>query len=94
MASLPESPVVEQLPPPSEPISPVAQRSSSVDATVPPLLQVGVPMIKVSAKKQKRYIFRLDADQGQIIWQSKKMRVSEYLVLIADPPILTGHLRV
>lgn len=88
MASLPESPIVEQ---PSEPVFPVAQPSSSVDATVPPLLQVGVPMIKVSAKKQKRYFFRLDADQGQIIWQSKKLRFSECPVPIADPPILTDR---
>ncbi|KAI0357698.1 PLC-like phosphodiesterase [Trametes cingulata] len=56
------------------PISPVAQPSSSADATVPQLLQAGVPMLKVSAKKQKRYIFRLDPDQGQIIWESKKLR--------------------
>ncbi|KAI0634387.1 1-phosphatidylinositol-4,5-bisphosphate phosphodiesterase 1 [Trametes polyzona] len=69
MASLPESPTVDQ-----PVVPPVAQASSSTDATVPPLLQAGVPMLKVSAKKQKRYIFRLDPDQGQIIWQSKKLR--------------------
>ncbi|EIW52002.1 1-phosphatidylinositol-4,5-bisphosphate phosphodiesterase 1 [Trametes versicolor FP-101664 SS1] len=74
MTSLPESSIVEQLPPSSVSVAPVAQSSSTTDATVPPLLQVGVPMIKVSAKKQKRYLFRLDADQGQIIWQSKKLR--------------------
>ncbi|KAI0342489.1 PLC-like phosphodiesterase [Trametopsis cervina] len=42
---------------------------------VPPLLLSGVPMLKVSAKKQKQYFFRLDADEGQIIWQSKKLRI-------------------
>ncbi|KAI0786941.1 PLC-like phosphodiesterase [Abortiporus biennis] len=45
------------------------------DFKVPPLLQTGVPMSKVSAKKQKRYIFRLDADQGHIVWESKKLRI-------------------
>ncbi|OBZ76452.1 1-phosphatidylinositol 4,5-bisphosphate phosphodiesterase delta-4 [Grifola frondosa] len=69
MSSLPESPVQEQL------ISPVAQRSTMADVTVPQLLQQGVPMLKVSAKKQKRYIFKLDPDQGQIVWESKKLRI-------------------
>ncbi|KAH9934113.1 PLC-like phosphodiesterase [Amylocystis lapponica] len=55
--------------------SPVAQASSGADVTVPPLLQQGVPMLKVSAKKQKKYIFRLDPDQGQVVWQSKKLRI-------------------
>ncbi|KIP07397.1 hypothetical protein PHLGIDRAFT_89622 [Phlebiopsis gigantea 11061_1 CR5-6] len=32
-------------------------------------------MLKVSAKKQKRYFFRLDPDEGQIIWHSKKLRI-------------------
>ncbi|KAH9834796.1 PLC-like phosphodiesterase [Rhodofomes roseus] len=57
--------------------SPVAQESSMLDVTVPQLLQQGVPMLKVSAKKQKRYVFKLDPDQGQIVWQSKKLRISK-----------------
>ncbi|KIJ69675.1 hypothetical protein HYDPIDRAFT_171707 [Hydnomerulius pinastri MD-312] len=32
-------------------------------------------MTKVSAKSQKSYLFQLDADQGQIIWESKKLRI-------------------
>ncbi|KAI0672187.1 1-phosphatidylinositol-4,5-bisphosphate phosphodiesterase 1 [Trametes maxima] len=74
MASLPESPATEKQHAPEKPVAPVAQPSASTDATVPQLLQQGVPMLKVSAKKQKRYIFRLDPDQGQIIWESKKLR--------------------
>ncbi|KAI0827269.1 1-phosphatidylinositol-4,5-bisphosphate phosphodiesterase 1 [Trametes gibbosa] len=74
MASLPESPEHRAHPAP-EAASPIAQLSSPSDATVPPLLQSGVPMIKVSAKKQKRYLFRIDPDQGQILWYSKKLRV-------------------
>ncbi|KZT08084.1 1-phosphatidylinositol-4,5-bisphosphate phosphodiesterase 1 [Laetiporus sulphureus 93-53] len=58
-----------------EPASPVAQDSSMLDVVVPQLLQQGVPMLKVSAKKQKRYIFKLDPDQGQIVWESKKHRI-------------------
>ncbi|KAA1474582.1 1-phosphatidylinositol-4,5-bisphosphate phosphodiesterase 1 [Dentipellis sp. KUC8613] len=53
----------------------VAQKASIVDFTVPQLLQQGTPMIKVSAKKQKRVVFRLDPDQGQIIWETKKHRI-------------------
>lgn len=43
--------------------------------TVPLLLREGVHMTKISPGKQKSYIFRLDPDQGQIIWQSKKLRI-------------------
>ena len=85
MASLPESPASEQQQQESEllqkeyhlDIAPVAQPSSGTDATVPQLLRQGVPMLKVSAKKQKRYVFKLDPDQGQIVWESKQLRFSE-----------------
>ncbi|KAG1789657.1 PLC-like phosphodiesterase [Suillus plorans] len=32
-------------------------------------------MTKISPGKQRSYIFKLDPDQGQIIWQSKKLRI-------------------
>jgi len=54
-------------------------KSSIAEIPVPALLQQGVPMTKVSAKSQKSYIFKLDADQGQIIWESKKLRISTYI---------------
>ncbi|OCH90182.1 PLC-like phosphodiesterase [Obba rivulosa] len=60
---------------PQQPAVPVAGEASAVDFAVPQLLKEGVPMLKVSAKKQKRYLFRLDPDQGQIVWQSKKLRI-------------------
>jgi phosphatidylinositol phospholipase C, delta len=47
------------------------------DVTVPQLLQQGTPMTKVSAKQRKRAVFRLDPDIGQIIWESKKHRISK-----------------
>ncbi|KAG8219083.1 phosphoinositide-specific phospholipase C [Butyriboletus roseoflavus] len=49
--------------------------SSLAEIPVPALLQQGVPMTKVSAKSQKSYLFKLDADQGQIIWESKRWRI-------------------
>ena len=54
----------------------VAQESDALDGTIPKDLLEGTLMLKVSAKKQKRYVFKLDPDQGQIIWQSKKLRIS------------------
>ncbi|KAN0096938.1 hypothetical protein V8E55_001384 [Tylopilus felleus] len=50
-------------------------KSGVAEVPVPALLQQGVPMTKVSAKTQKSYLFKLDADQGQIIWESKKLRI-------------------
>ena len=57
-------------------------KSPILEIPVPALLQQGVPMTKVSAKSQKRYIFKLDADQGQIIWESKKLRISSYTCIL------------
>lgn len=60
---------------------PVAHSASMADVTVPAVLQMGTPMIKVSGRKQKKVVFRLDPDQGQIIWESKKHRISRSLLL-------------
>jgi phosphatidylinositol phospholipase C delta len=47
------------------------------DVTVPQALQQGTPLTKVSAgKKQKTTVFRIDPDEGQILWESKKHRIS------------------
>jgi len=56
--------------------SPIAQFASLTDLSVPQKLQFGTLMTKVTGKKQKRVVFRLDPDQGQIIWESKKHRIS------------------
>jgi hypothetical protein len=56
----------------------IAEKSSMADVAVPLPLRKGVQMIKVSPGKQKSYKFQLDPDQGQIIWQSKKLRISTY----------------
>ncbi|KAF8876845.1 1-phosphatidylinositol-4,5-bisphosphate phosphodiesterase 1 [Infundibulicybe gibba] len=44
--------------------------------TVPPLLQVGTPMTKISEGKKKRIIFRLDGEEGRILYESKKRGIS------------------
>jgi hypothetical protein len=60
---------------------PVAHSAPMADVAVPAVLQMGTPMIKVSGGKQKRVVFRLDPDRGQIIWESKKHRISTSLLL-------------
>lgn len=54
------------------------------DVSVPLLLQQGTPMKKVSARKQKQYVFRLDPDQGQIIWEQEKLRTSAFYYLFSS----------
>ena len=46
------------------------------DIRVPLLLQQGTPMTKVSLKRHKKFVFRLDADLGQIVWESKQLKIS------------------
>lgn len=61
------------------------ETSSTVDVAIPLLLREGVQMTKVSPGKQKSYRFQLDPNQGQIIWQSKKLRISTYATLCDSP---------
>ena len=72
-----------QSPKPSQP-QPPPKKLSMADVVVPPLLQKGVPMTKVSASRQKTYVFQLDPDQGQIHWESKKPKFSARHSLIAS----------
>lgn len=53
----------------------VVPNSPADGVIVPLLLREGVHMTKISPGKQKSYTFKLDPDQGQIIWQSKKLRI-------------------
>lgn len=57
--------------------APETEAKSGADVVVPHLLQMGTPMTKVSAKKHKKAVFRLDADLGQIVWESKQQKISE-----------------
>lgn len=47
----------------------------SPDFTAPPILVLGTPMTKVSPKKQKKIVVKLDPDLGQISYESKKNRI-------------------
>lgn len=71
------------------PIQRIPEKSSMADGTVPLLLREGVHMTKISPGKQKSYIFKLDPDQGQIIWQSKKLRISAYFDMRLSSGLLT-----
>ena len=59
----------------------IEEGSGVKDVKVPLILQEGTPMTKVSAKKQKTVILRIDPDEGYILWESKKSGVSEYFAL-------------
>lgn len=51
-------------------------RKLAMDIKVPQLLIEGTPMTKISAKKQRKgVIFRLDPDQGQIRYETKKLHI-------------------
>jgi len=78
LATVPESqpPPVTDLPDAEKAPTPESATAGVGDVTVPQLLQQGTPMTKVSAKDRKRAVFRLDPDIGQIIWESKKHRIS------------------
>lgn len=72
MSSSPLSPVLNE---DHLPANPAPHSASTLDLTVPDVLQSGTPMTKVSGRKQTSVVFRLDPDQGQIIWESKKHRI-------------------
>lgn len=67
------------------PNTPEQPPPSSDEVKVPALLLQGTPLLKVSAKKIQTRIFRLDPDQGQILWESKKSGVSACTFLLALP---------
>ncbi len=46
------------------------------DTSVPLALLQGTTMLKVSAKKEKRALFRVDPDEGQICYESRKSGIS------------------
>jgi hypothetical protein len=94
-ATIVESPILgDSIPPtpigayPSTPHAFTARRKSSsgpkimADISIPQLLREGTPMTKVSAKKQKRIVLRLDPDQGKLVYQGKQLRNSQWHLVI------------
>ena len=77
---LPNDVGVSQPPPPPPVVVDTSVSSTSPasvgDIRVPLLLQQGTPMTKVSLKRHKKFVFRLDADLGQIVWESKQLKIS------------------
>lgn len=65
-----------------------------LDVRVPALLQNGTPMLKISAKKAKTLTFRLDADLGQIQWESRKTGIGEHFPLLARSCIHFNYLNL
>lgn len=49
---------------------------------VPQVLQKGVIMTKILAKQQKRLIFQLDPDEGNILYKSTKYGTGKYYIYI------------
>jgi hypothetical protein len=82
---------------PSTPLSPSLPPSNPLttvdDVVVPKHLQDGIPMLKVSAKKVKQMVFRLDGEEGTLKWPSKKGGVGQStaltsvaLIVLPTPP--------
>jgi len=46
------------------------------DVPVPMLLLQGTPMTKITERGRSNAVFRVDPDLGQIIWESRKHRIS------------------
>lgn len=70
---------------PDEGILPLPEGSSAEqfdlveDIKIPVVLQQGTPMMKMSVKKgAKSRLFKLDAEQGLILWESKKRGISAF----------------
>ncbi|EIN14625.1 PLC-like phosphodiesterase [Punctularia strigosozonata HHB-11173 SS5] len=57
------------------------------DILIPDMLRQGTPMVKVSAKKQKRVILKLDPEQGQLSYETSKLR---YIPIESIKEIRTG----
>lgn len=61
---------------------PQPSRLPPLDASlsVPEQFKTGVVFTKINSdRKQKQVKFRLDVDQGQILWESKKYGAGEWM---------------
>jgi phosphatidylinositol phospholipase C delta len=62
---------------PSSPNEPLASASQ-----IPEIVEKGTPMMKVSDKSQKEVTFRIDPDEGHILYKSRKNGLGSLLYLI------------
>ena len=56
------------------------------DMVIPDVLQKGTLMTKVSERAKKRVVFRIDPDEGQILYKSKKGGISRSEFYLKFPP--------
>jgi hypothetical protein len=79
LRTIPQSPSSAQQSPTAPPSNSPRQTSAEVmsNIAIPNLLRLGTPMTKVSAKKQKHVLLKLDPEQGQIVYMTTKLRYSE-----------------
>jgi len=62
------------------------QMENAAVAAVPDLIQRGTLMTKVSLKRNKNLVLRVDADLGQIVWESRQQKISECQICIRFSP--------
>ncbi|KAI3622690.1 hypothetical protein WG66_015489 [Moniliophthora roreri] len=100
LSALPLSPCSDMPSPPTDP-NPTSEEtiaalaankvpvSSDSDVVVPQLLQQGTALTKISAKKERHslFVFRIDPDQGHIVWESK---VHKFIPIESIKEIRTG----
>jgi hypothetical protein len=70
-----------------DPIHPGApNHPQASDMVIPDVLQRGTLMTKVSERAKKRVIFRIDPDEGQILYKSSKGGISPSKFYLQSPP--------
>ncbi|GAW02386.1 PLC-like phosphodiesterase [Lentinula edodes] len=92
----PHAAAIDQFIPEDQMLSPIIPFSDSIltesliDFVVPQFLQQGTPLLKISKKRHKpiQFVFRLDADQGRIIWESK---IQKFIAVENIKEIRTGQ---
>lgn len=54
--------------------------SESEDVSIPDVLKTGIFMTRISEKTQKQVLFRIDPDEGRILYKSSQSRISMYKI--------------
>ena len=64
----------------------VPDHPQASDMNIPDVLQKGTLMTKVSERAKKRVVFRIDPDEGQILYKSNKGGISLSKFYLRSPP--------